>query len=248
MSRFILCLVCATVLLAGCKKDEGGPTGPETPAAGTESDAAELVAVAIAAPSNGAVAHVVEAVTVAQYGALQKRTAEASVAETQFDTTVVRKDSTAFGSYDYTVHLWYQFSDVRNKLDFSYNSQGSVNLVRIASSDTASSVISVQHITDPDTTYLVNVTAARTGSTTLKARNVTLYGEVTVTLSNVLISKRTYNRVGGTGVVAGTLRDSNGRTVVYSGSFSLTNLYQAILLLNGKRFIVSLITGAVTAG
>lgn len=232
----ITIIAAAMLLLAGCKKDNTATL--------TADDASDAMSAALGSSTDGLSSQVSTAASyaVAQgaYKTTGTQTLQCGVA---FDTTVAFNYSGGATTASYTGQWEYLLTCTGSQsLAMTGSYSGNFDAPRISSTNSGQRQWVLSGITgstsDP---YTFSGTLTRTGSHTSKVRNRYPYTvDMTVTVTNLTVSKTTYEITGGTGTVTMTGTVSNGNSYTFNGNITFLGGGAATLTINGNTYNVTL--------
>jgi hypothetical protein len=221
----------ATIFAAGlsiavfsCKRESATSTDSVT-----EADAAELATDAIVPLNGGFVVQVNSSVNVYKTVALN--------CGVQKDSSITASSvAGAVPSYNYNLKWSYLLNCtgiVPNQLTFNFTGSSTYDGVRMSSSDKSSGGFVLTGLPLTTANYTLSSNYTRIGSQTSKiGRNYSFSSTLTLTSSNIVISKTTQQILSGTGTIAVTGASTSGASFSYGGTITFLGGNKATLLFN----------------
>lgn len=232
-------LVMVLWLMQGCKQDRV-PTGPSMMV--TDDDAADILASWMGGPGStgGFTTQIGEAAAVAGGGHLTQSVAA--------DTIILRTDSVAGSSYSFRVHYQYNFANLGDVLNFSFDSRGIFETQRLSGTDTAIGVLQVLQIqSTADSLYVMSGSYSRAGSEYLKIRNSNHFlSNMTSTWSDLRVLKSTGEVRSGTGAINFWSEGSDSLPHEFTVTVSFLGSQQAAIAVDDKQYQIDLAAGKAT--
>ncbi|MCB9230112.1 MAG: hypothetical protein H6581_00495 [Bacteroidia bacterium] len=202
----------------------------------SEDEAADVIEYALSADAAGFSSQAEESAKMAE-------TYLADCGLTGDSTLTFSSNTGALIDYDYSFTWNWELHCnglVPNQFDLDYTSTGTYNAARMSSDDQGTASFVLSNLTGQGD-YTLNGNFERTGSQESKVRNKNSFtSDLTVTLTNVTVSKSTYEITGGTGTLTITGSSSDGTAFSFTGSVTFLGGQSATLVLNGQSFSVSL--------
>lgn len=229
-------LAAATLLLAGCKKDNTATL--------TADDASDAMSAALSSSTDGLSSQVSTAASYAvAQGTYKTDGTETLQCGVAFDTAVAFSYNGAATTASYTGQWEYLLTCTGTEnLAMTGSYTGNFDAPRISSTNSGQRQWRITGISgrtsDP---YTLNGTLTRTGTHTSKVRNRYTYTvDMTVTVTNLTVSKTTYEITGGTGTVVMTGSVSNGNGYTFNGDITFLGGGVATLTINGTTYNITL--------
>ncbi len=238
---FTLLCFNSLIFLAGCSKDDDNPATSNQSM--TEEDAADYIAASFSESSsaNGLSSQITESA----YAAIGLSLPKASDSFL-FDTVIVKQKTGENYSYNYTLTYGWEFTNLGNKLTFSFTMKGNFDGTRLAATDTSEAVLYVNHIIDLKANYLVEGTYTRKGSTTSKIRNkISFASTLNAVLDSIEAEKLTRKIVSGAIQITFSGKTSTGKEFNFSAELEYLGNSMAALKINSKTFTINLAAGQV---
>ncbi len=240
-SAVICTLFTASLLFTGCKKDSTTNTL-------TADDAADAMTSAMTTSTGGLSSQVSTAATYSYtQGAYKTSGATATLSlscgvpfDTTFSFAYTGVTTASYsGQWDYLLTC---SGSLPQSLTMSGSYTGSYDAPRIKSTNTGTrnwTLTGIDMLTS--TPYTFNGSFTRTGSHTSKVRNQYTYNaDITITVTNLTVSKTTGQITGGTGAVTMTGTVSNGNSYSFNGNVVFNGNGAATLTINGNTYSVTL--------
>ena len=241
-TAFISILLAGFLLFSGCKK------GTNSNANLTADDAADAVTCATSSSTGGLAA---EISTAAAYSTAQGVYKTSSGNSTMNLTCGVAFDTAV--SYNYTGSISASYNSqwsylmsctgpIPQSLSLTGSYTGNFATPRLQSNNSGSRTWVLTGLDLLTTTpYVFNGSFSRTGSHTSLVRNRYTYTvNMNISVTNLTVSKTTYQITGGTGTVAVTGQVSNGNNYTFNGDIVFNGNNTATLTINGSTYTINL--------
>ncbi|MEL6195308.1 MAG: hypothetical protein AAFR66_24850 [Bacteroidota bacterium] len=238
----VIILVLSLLAFASCTDNE------ETPSANSEittEEAAEIVGTSLASSSAG-----LDEVTVEV-----AETSEEMATETNFDPCGVQRDtaysisSPSGAAISYSGDLSYDFGvgcvgDVPQTFSYEVAYSSIFDAPRMASSNTGSSSLSLESLSNDYIIFEVNGSYTRTGSFDSKIFNKTSSNaSVTFNLNDLVVDLNDKRINGGSATFTLAGSTARGNTFNMTGDVSFDGQGNALISIDGQRFTLDLATG-----
>ncbi|MBK7938034.1 MAG: hypothetical protein IPJ82_13495 [Lewinellaceae bacterium] len=155
------------------------------------------------------------------------------------DTTLQKSNNGALGSYNYTFGLGWLITctplGVPQSASVDVSGNGTFSTTHWSGSDQTTGNLTFTGLSPQEPAYLVNGTYALEGDVTGDLRRVdpTFDCTTTITLTNLSISKTTYEITGGTGTVQVTGTNGQGNTRTLNGTLTFNGNGTVTVVVNG---------------
>ena len=235
-------LLVALVAVSGCKNDDSS-TDLGDAVSLTVDDAADAFASALGGSSGtgGLTAQMEEAAAIAGGGSLGKA---GQAYDILFDTTITRQRVGTY-SYAYTFHYSFGIANA-NQFNFSYTMKGTYETPRMTSSDSATATLQVSNLLTGQA-YSVTGIYNRYGTQVSKVRNwVRFSSTITFSFTALEVDKASKRISGGTATLSMSGQTDAGRIFAYTATVTFLGNQQAMLIIGGKTYTVSLALGEAT--
>ncbi|SFZ92221.1 hypothetical protein SAMN05428642_102598 [Flaviramulus basaltis] len=148
-------------------------------------------------------------------------------------------------SYDFSINRAYQLNcdDNGNALSLAYDMAytGVYDAPRMASDDEGVVGYVLSGLSQQDDNVLFEGNYTRNGSQESKVRHMNMFTSTLVfDISNIAVSKTTYQIMSGTALVSFTGISSNGNEYHFNGTLTFNGDATATLVLNGNTYIINL--------
>lgn len=233
-SPFMLGLAVLTLTFASCSKDDDSNDGPETSI--TEEEAAEAIAMAVSPESGGMVEQTNQAIYTLEEDNSTANKAEDYECGVEYGSSYnISGQST---NVDYSASLtWNWIVDCGTgtlpvTVDFDLTGTSSYNGPRISSEATIGADITIENLSDGESSYVVNETFSMTGFQESFVNNENAFtSTIEFATTDLTILKANYNVVSGTVYASFEGKASNGNTYDYSGTLVFTGNQTATLTM-----------------
>ena len=219
-------LTAALTFFVSCKK-----SGEEVAELLSESEAAEIAETAISDRSAGMVMPTIDATQI-----IENQLDNCNVPG---DTSFQKSNSNAYATYNYSFGLEWLLTcnnlGIPQSATVEMSGNGTFSTARWEGSDTATGNLTLTGFSPQAPTYLVNGSYTLTGDLTGDLRRVDPTFDCTtdITLTNLSISKTTYDITGGTGTVTVTATNGQGNTRTLEGTLVFNGDGTATVTING---------------
>jgi hypothetical protein len=221
VSRSLAALALFAVLFTACRKENNSA------AEVTEEDAADAITQAVVASSGGVTAQTTDVARIAG-----KYVNACGVSK---DTSILYVSAAnAAISYSLTASWhWALTCAATPYFDFTYNGNAVYDAPRMSSNDKVAATLKVTGLGSASASYIANMQITRNGSQTSKVRNKNVFTSVlTLTGSDIAISKQTLLVESGTLAVTFTGSGTGGRSFSFAGKLLFQGNKTGVLTLN----------------
>jgi hypothetical protein len=229
--------------LSACKENPFDSIGVD------ESDASDAIAASLgdADASNGFAAQIGDVVSLTESSnneTLKFIETSQPIEMSVFDTTITKIKSSGTRTYNYQFSYSYNLNSPPTSATFNYSMKGVYDMPRVSSNDSANASLTISGILPTSTAYSVNGTYTRNGSQTSKVRqNAVFTSVISLTVSNIQVSRSTNRILSGSASGSIALALSNGKSANYTISITFLGNQAATVVINGKSYSVNLSTG-----
>lgn len=227
-----LTLFFGSMALMACEKEQSNLTPDEV---------AVIIEGALMSDSEGAAAGISEAVLIAErYTVNAPSLSCGQTADTTFSRSLSNTRITADYSASVNWTLQCNQFNVPQSIAMNLQSSGNYTTPRVSSNDSGTGSLTVSNlVTGPN--FLINGSCTRNGSQTRLLRNGNgATTTVTISLSNVAVSKTTRKIQSGSAEVIINGQGSGGQTVDSTGSIVFNGDGTATLTINGQTYTITL--------
>ena len=240
LSMAVFCALLMASLFSGCKKETTSNNL-------TADDAADAISYATASGTGGLSAQVSSTASYSSAQGVYKTDNGNSTTLTcgvPFDTAI-NYTYTGVTTANYSSQWAYLLTcngQLSQSLSLTGSYNGNYDAARISSTNSGNRTWTLSGLDlNTSTPYTFNGTFTRTGSHTSKVRNRYTYTvNMTITLTNLTVSKTTYQITGGTGTVVMTGNVSNGNSYSFNGDIVFNGNGNATLTINGNIYSITL--------
>jgi len=237
--RFFYLTFLLVLIFSGCQKDTVTP-----PIIITEDDVADAIGSSFATSSRGLVWQLGVGTEIADSDKVPSIMKNSMIIP--IETTITRQGTLGGYTYQYTVRYRYEFSILKDSMDFMYWIKSNYTTPRISSSDTGWANFKLTKFVLRDS-CTINGTFNKEGIHTSKVRGMKQFtNRLTATLIDVIVDKRTKRVVHGTINIIAEGESSDGTAYSYTGVLSIFSDSIATLILNDQTYEIDLITGNTT--
>lgn len=236
--NFLFLTLAIVVFASSCEKETSNVESETI----SEEEAVDVVTGALMADSEGVTSEASEAAKVAD--TYDEGVENAAVCGQTYDSTFVKSynGTNLSAAYSSAVSWTINCNDfnIPVSLDWGWTTQGDYESLRLLSNDNASSSWNVGNLIT-GSMYLISGSYTRSGNQESKVRNMNSFtSEVDINLTNLEVSKETYEIESGEGTFVLTGETSTGATFSFEGSIVFLGNQMATLTINGTTYDIDL--------
>jgi len=225
------------ILMTSCKTDDDVIVSNEI----TEEDAVEVVENAVAQESGGLTEQIETTIVIADFADPEQN----PMCGLSFDSTLLQTNqsgSVILYNYEYqwTWNVQCDILQTPEQFDFYYEMDGWCNAPRLESLDYGFNDFSISGLNSASEVYVYSGLYQRYGNIGFKTGfQTTIDSELTIEISEIIISKTTGEILEGSGSVSFIGKSSNGQSVTFEGTITFEGGDTATLKFENE-FIISL--------
>jgi hypothetical protein len=222
----VILFVSALAFFASCRK-----SADDIAELISESEAAEIVETAVSDRTAGTTMPIEEAAKI-----LESQLGNCNVPG---DTSFQKSNSGTYATYNYTFGLGWLVTcnnlGIPQSASVDVSGNGSFSTARWSGRDSTDGILTFTGLSPQETAYLVNGSYTLVGDLTGDFRHVdpTFDCTTVITLTNLSISKSTYDITGGSGTVTVTATNGMGNTRTLNGTLTFNGDGTATVVVNG---------------